>query len=136
MKAILSIKLCCLIFALLILISSSVVNIALSINMDVKCTVYEHSDEENGDNVDLRILVLGLKPNSEYTARVIPDHNLPSSVNIKTDYEGIFWTVAKIPNGENSLLFKVDIYEGNDTNASVVAAGDDDAPCYPIQFKK
>jgi hypothetical protein len=103
--------------------------------MDVKCTVFKHSDDDNGDNVDVRIFLLGLKPNTEYTAHVIPDHNPPSSVTTKTDYEGIFWTVAKIPNGENSLLFKVDIYEGNDTNGSVVAEGDDDAPCYPIQFK-
>jgi len=104
--------------------------------MDVKCTVYQHSDDVNGDNVDVRIYVNGLKSNSEYTAHVTPDHNPSSNVTAKTDYEGIFWIVAKIPNGDDSLLFKVDVYKGKDTNGSVVVSGDDDAPCYPIQFKK
>ena len=99
------------------------------------CTLYEQSNNKNDNNVDVRIFVLGLKPNSNYTAQVIPDHNPPTSVTAKTDYEGILWTVAKIPNAENSLLFKVDVYEGNDTNGSIVAAGDDDAPCYRIQFE-
>lgn len=102
--------------------------------MDVKCTVYKQGDDEFGNNVDVRIFVMDLKPNSEYTAHVIPDHNQPSSVTTKTDYEGIFWTVAKIPHGENSLLFKVNIYKGNNTNGHVIIAGDDDAPCYPIRF--
>ena len=101
--------------------------------MDVKCTIYGNSDyDENGDNVDVRILVLGLKGNNYYTAEVIPDHNLPTSVTAKTDYEGIFWVVAKIPNGEKSLLFKVNLYEGKDIDGDLVVSGDDDTPCHPI----
>lgn len=117
-----------------LLVFISTLSVAFSVEMDVKCTVYKQDDDEFGNNVDVRIYVLGLKPNSEYTAHVIPDHNMPSSVTTKTDYEGIFWTVVKIPNGENSLLFKVDIYNGNNTNGRVIIAGDDDAPCYPIRF--
>lgn len=123
------------IVALLILISISTLGAVFSVETDVKCTVYKQDDDDNGNNVDVRILILSLKPNSEYTAFVMPDHNPPASVTTKTDYEGILWTVAKIPNGENSLSFKVDIYEGNDTNGSLVATGDDDAPCYRIQYK-
>ena len=66
------------------------IHLVYAVEMDVKCAIYENSDEENGDNVDVRILVLGLKGNNEYTAEVIPDHNLPTSVTAKTDYEGIF----------------------------------------------
>jgi hypothetical protein len=65
---------------------------------------------------------------------VIPDHNLPASVTSKTDYEGIFWAVAKIPNGEKSLLFNVNLHEGKDINGNLVASGDDDTPCYPISL--
>ena len=102
--------------------------------MDVKCTIYEQKDDENNGNVvDVRIFVQGLKPNSTYTAHVTPDHNPPSGIAIKTDYEGIFWGVAKIPNGDRSTLFNVNIYEGNNTNASPVTTGDDDAPCYTIR---
>ena len=124
-----SIKLCSLIFALLILISSSTIYVTYSIDMDVKCTVYKHSDDENGDNVDVRIYVMGLKPSSDYTAKVIPDHNPSMAITSKTDYEGIFWVVGKVPNGEKSLLFKVNVYEGNGTQGNFVAKGDDDAPC-------
>jgi hypothetical protein len=99
--------------------------------MDVKCTVYEHSDDINGNNVDVRILVMGLQPNNTYTAKVIPDHNPPTSVTTNTDYDGIFWVVAKIPNGEKSILFKVNVYEG-DKLTRLVASGDDDAPCHGI----
>jgi hypothetical protein len=105
---------------------------AQAIEMDVKCTVYEHSDDVNGNNVDVRILVMGLEPNNKYTAKVMPDHNPPTSVATKTDYEGIFWVIAKIPNGEKSILFKVNVYAGNNTNGQLVASGDDDAPCYGI----
>lgn len=133
MNAILSIKLYYLIFATLMLISTSaVVSVTFAADMDVKCTVYKHSDDENGDNVDVRIYVMGLKPSSQYTAKVIPDHNPSETISTKTDYEGILWTVAKIPNGERSLLFKVNIYEGNGTTGSLVAKGDDDAPCDAI----
>ena len=104
------------------------------LEMDVKCAVYENSDEENGDNVDVRILAIGLKGNSDYTVEVIPDHNLPTSVTSKTDYEGIFWAVAKIPNGDKSLLFNVNLYEGKDINGDLVVSGDDDTPCYPISL--
>ena len=103
------------------------------LEMDVKCTIYEDSgDDENGGTVDVRILVLGLKPNNDYTAEVIPDHNLPTSITATTDYEGIFWTVVKIPNGEKSLLFNVNVYEGKDIDGELVASGDDDAPCHPL----
>ena len=95
-------------------------------------TIYQHSDDVNGDNVDVRTLVMGLKGNSDYTAQVIPDHNPPTTISTKTDYEGIFWVVAKVLNGESSLLFKVNVYEGNGTEGHLVASGDDDAPCYRI----
>lgn len=102
------------------------------LEMDVKCTVYEGSDDKNGDNVDVRTFVMGLKENSSYTAEVIPDHNPSTTVTAKTDPEGIFWAVAKIINGEKSLLFKVNIYLGNGTVGQPVVFGDDDVPCYPI----
>ena len=102
--------------------------------MDVKCTVYRQSNDKNENIVDIRIFVHGLKPDTKYTAHIIPDHDQPLSVTTKTDYEGILWAVGKIPNGENSLLFKVDIYKGNNTNGPVIMSGDDDAPCYPIRF--
>jgi hypothetical protein len=101
------------------------------LDMDVKCTVYQDSDDDI-DDVDVRILVMGLKGNSEYTAEVIPDHNPPTNVTTKTDSEGIFWVVAKVPNGENSLLFKVNLYEGKGTDTNLVVSGDDDAPCRGI----
>lgn len=129
MKAILSIKLYSLIPALIIVIPSSVICETFAIEMDVKCTVYKHSDDENGDNVDVRIFVMGLKPSSYYTAQIIPDHNQHLTITMKTDYEGIFWGVGKVPNGEKSLLFKVNVYEGNGTDRDLVAEGDDDAPC-------
>jgi hypothetical protein len=129
MNAILSTKLYSLILALLLLIPSSVVCVTFANEMDVKCTVYKHSDDVNGDNVDVRIFVMGLKPSSDYTAKVVPDHDPPVTITSKTDYEGIFWTVGKVPNGEKSLLFKVNVYEGNGTGGKLVAAGDDDAPC-------
>jgi len=101
------------------------------LDIDVKCTVYQDIDDES-DDVDVRILVMGLKSDSEYTAEVIPDHNPPTDVTTKTDSEGIFWAVAKVPDGENSLLFKVNLYEGNDTDTTLLVSGDDDAPCYSI----
>ena len=100
--------------------------------MDIKCAIYQHSDDLNGDNVDVRILVMGLKGKTDYTAEVIPDHNPSTTATTKTDSEGIFWIVIKVPNGEYSLLFKVNVYEGNGTYDKVVAIGDDDAPCTPI----
>ena len=123
--------------ASLILTYVSTQSMVLGIDMDVRCTFYQGSDDVNGDNVDVRIFVMGLKGNSDYTAEVIPDHNPPTTTTTKTDYEGIFWVVAKVPNGENSLLFKVNVYEGNGTRENLVASGDDDAPCYRIlPFKK
>jgi len=112
-------------------------HLVYGLEMDVKCTIYENSaDDENGDTVDVRIFVLGLKGNNEYTAEVIPDHNLPKSITATTDYEGIFWVVAKIPNGEKSLLFNVNLYEGKDIDGNVITSGDDDAPCHPLPFFK
>jgi hypothetical protein len=120
------------IFAVLLVIYFTGNPFAQAIEMDVKCTVYEHSDDVNGNNVDVRILVMGLEPNNKYTAKVMPDHNPPTTVTTKTDYDGIFWVIAKIPNGEKSILFKVEVYEGNSTNGQLVSSGDDDAPCYGI----
>lgn len=110
------------------------IHFVYGLEMDVKCAIYENSDADNGDNVDVRILAIGLKENNDYTVEVIPDHNLPTSITSKTDYEGIFWAVAKIPNGEKSLLFNVNLYEGKDINGDLVASGDDDTPCYPISL--
>jgi hypothetical protein len=108
------------------------ISLVYGVEMDIKCTIYENSDDENGDNVDVRILAIELKGNNDYTAEVIPDHNLPTNVTDKTDYEGIFWAIAKIPNGEKSLLFKVNLYEGKDIDGDLVVSGDDDTPCHPI----
>lgn len=105
---------------------------AKGIKIDVECTVYEHSDDVNGNNVDVRIFLLALKANYDYTAKVTPDHNPPTNVTSKSDSDGIFWAVAKIPNGEKSLLFSVNIYEGNETNGLLVASGNADAPCFNI----
>lgn len=101
--------------------------------MDVKCTAYENSGDQNGDNVDVRTYVLGLKANSTYTVRVTPDHNPPTTVTSITDQDGNFWAVAKIPNGDMSLLFKVDLYDGSTTMGNLITSGDDDAPCYTIR---
>lgn len=108
------------------------IHLVYGVEMDVKCTIYENSDDENGDLVDVRIFVIGLKANNDYTAEVIPDHNLPTSVTTKTDYEGIFWAVAKVPNGEKSIMFNVNLYEGNGIDGDLVVSGDDDTPCHPI----
>lgn len=108
-----------------VLLSVSYPNVD-GIHMDVKCTLYG-----NGD-VDLRIFVIGLKPDSQYTAKIMPDHNPPFSVITKTDSEGILWVVSKILNGAISLDFMASIYEGKGTSEIVVIAGDDDAPCKPL----
>jgi hypothetical protein len=120
------------IFSILLLTYSITNHFVQAIEMDVKCTVYEHSDDVNGNNVDVRILVMGLQPNNTYTAKVMPDHNPPTSVTTETDYDGIFWVIAKIPNGEKSILFNVNVYQGNNTDGQLVSSGDDDAPCYGI----
>jgi len=122
----------CAIFAVLLVTYNIANPQAQAIEMDVKCTVYEHSDDVNGNNVDVRILVMGLQPNNTYTAKVMPDHNPPTSVTTETDYDGIFWVIAKIPNGEKSILFNVDVYQGNNPDGQLVSSGDDDAPCYGI----
>jgi hypothetical protein len=75
---------------------------------------------------------MGLKSNSEYIAEVIPDHNPSPSVTTKSDTDGTFCAVAKVPNGEKSLLFKVNVYERNGTDMHLMASGDDDAPCFGI----
>ena len=73
------------------------IHFVYGLEMDVKCAIYENSDDEKGDNVDVRILAIGLKGNSDYTVEVIPDHNPPASVTSKTDYEGIFGQLQKFP---------------------------------------
>jgi hypothetical protein len=118
-------------FSVFILIFLSPHGVVHGFDIDVKCAIYEHGDED-GDNVDVRTLVMGLKSNSDYTAEVIPDHNPPMTVTAKTDSEGIFWVAAKVLNGERSLLFKVNVYEGNGTDIHLVTSGDDDAPCATI----
>ena len=120
------------ILAMLICISLPSFQLANSLEMDVKCAVYVDSNDQNDDNVDVRTYVLGLKAYSTYTVNVIPDHNPPTTVTAKTDQDGNFWAVAKIFNGERSLLFKVKLYEGNATAGNLIASGDDDAPCYTI----
>lgn len=118
------------IIVLLVLLSLTALNMTRALDMDVKCAVYQQSDRINGGNVDVRTLVMGLKANTDYTAEVVPDHNPSTTVTVKTDSEGIFWIVAKVPNGEYSLLFKVNIYEGRGTDGKLVATGDDEVPCY------
>lgn len=102
--------------------------------MDVKCTIYINSRSLNGNDVDVRILVLELDENSNYTAQVIPAHNPTTTVTAKTDSEGFLWTVAKIFHGEKSTLFEVKVYEGKGMDKRLVASGDDDAPCFNIVF--
>lgn len=109
---------------------------AQSILIDVECAVYEHSDDVNGNDVDVRIFLHGLKQDYDYTAKITPDHNPPIMVTSKTDSDGIYWAIAKIDNGEKSLNFKVDVFEGNDTNGRPVAVGRADAPCFGIAFSK
>src|SRR5215213_12034895 len=82
------------------------ISLVYGVEMDIKCTIYENSDDENGDNVDVRILAIGLNGNNDYTAEVVPDHNLPTSVTTKLNYEGFFWAVARILIGERGCLFK------------------------------
>ena len=120
------------IFAVLLVTCYTANPFVQAIEMDVKCTVYEHSDDVNGNNVDIRIFVMGLQPNNTYTAKVMPDHNPPTTVTINTDYDGIFWVIAKIPNGEKSILFNVNVYEGNKIDGQPISSGDDVAPCYGI----
>lgn len=127
------ILLTCLVFVTLsALISLPGLYLTYAVDMDVKCAIYRHSDVENGDNVDVRTLVMGLKGNTDYTAQILPDHNPNTTSTTKTDSEGIFWIAVKVPNGEYSLLYKVNVYEGNGTDGRPVASGDDDAPCSPI----
>lgn len=120
------------VFAALIICYYVVNNFAHAVQMDVKCTIYEHSDDVNGNNVDVRILVMGLEKNQEYRANVVPEHNPPTNVTTKSDSDGIFWAIAKIPNGEKSLQFDVSLYKGNDEDGVVIASGNDDAPCHQI----
>jgi hypothetical protein len=117
----------------LILLYFSLHTFGQGIDMDVKCTLYEHSDDVNGNNVDVRVLVMGLKANGDYTAEVLPDHNSPATVTTESDFDGIFWVIAKIPNGEKSTLFKVNVYEGLDVGGRLIVSGDDDAPCFGIK---
>lgn len=106
-----------------------------SVTIDVKCTVYNYNRSVNGNDVDVRFLVLGLQENSNYSAQIIPDHNPPTTVTAKTDSDGILWAIAKIPNGEKSTWFKVKVYEAKGIDDRLVASGDDDAPCHNIVFR-
>lgn len=120
-------------FVLLIIMSISTSVNAQGIDIDVKCTVYDQGDDGNGSDVDVRILVMGLKPDNYYTANILPDHNSPKTVTGESDSDGIFWIIAKIPNGEKSTIFNTNVHEGNSTDGQLVASGDDDAPCYGIK---
>jgi hypothetical protein len=84
----------------------------------------------------LEFFVIQLKPNATYVAKVSPDKNPDTTAISKTDYKGIFWVVAKIPNGKKSGLFKVDIYERNNTYGKAIVSGVDDAPCKRIKSVK
>ena len=104
------------------------------VQIDVKCTQYVQSENDNQGVVDVRIFALDLKPNSTYTAKVTPDDNPQVRISSTSDYEGILWIIAKIPNGDKNTLYKVDIYEGIDEKGKLIASGDDDAPCKRIRF--
>jgi len=127
-----------LVLILILLVTSVTLYLPLSeiyaLIEDIKCAVYLHSDDKNGDNVDVRIFVMGLKHNKQYTAYVIPDHNPPTNVTTKSNQEGTYWVIAKVPNGDKSLYFKVNVYEGDTKDGPLVASGEDDAPCYKIRI--
>jgi hypothetical protein len=108
-------------------------NCVYALKMDVKCTQYVHSDDDNGNDVDVRVFVLGLKPNADYIVKVVPNHNPSTSVLSRADYEGIFWVTVKIPNGENSSSFEVRMYEGKDVHGNTIVSEDEYAPCYRIR---
>ena len=63
-----------------------------------------HSDDKNGDKVDVRIFVLGLKPITDYFVIVKADHNPRTSLVSKADFEGLFWAVVKIPMGNGAVF--------------------------------
>ena len=120
------------IFLMVITVLSFTMNPLFAFEMDVKCVVYDHSDDVNGNDVDVRVLVLHLNERHAYTVEVAPDHNAPVTVTAKTDQDGILWAIAKIPNGDKSLMFYATVYDGNNTNGSIIVSGDDDAPCHRI----
>jgi hypothetical protein len=101
-------------------------NQAQGLAMDVKCTTYKN------DSVDIRIYVLGLKPNSFYTAEIVPDESSAVNVIGKSDSQGIFWVVAKVNNGDKNSIFNVILHEGENASGRIIALGDDDEPCHQI----
>ena len=103
-----------------------IVSQAYGLDIDVRCTIYED------DNVDVRIYALGLKANSSYTARIVPDESPAVSITGESDSQGIFWAVAKINNGDKDSIFKVVLYEGKNTSGHIIAQGDDREPCRQI----
>jgi hypothetical protein len=101
-------------------------NQAYGLDIDVRCAIHEN------DSVDVRILVLGLKANSLYTAEIIPDKSPPVNVTGESDSQGIFWVVAKVDNGDDDSFFKVTLREGKNASGRVIAHGDDREPCHQI----
>lgn len=101
-------------------------NQAHGLAMDVKCTIYEN------DSVDIRIYALGLKPNSFYTAEIVPDESSAVNVTGRSDSQGIFWVVAKVNNGDKDSTFKVILHEGENASGRIIVYGDDDEPCHQI----
>ena len=59
------------IFVLAVLQFLSAISMIHALDMDVKCAVYQTSEDENGEIVDVRTLVMGLKGNSYYTGSSI-----------------------------------------------------------------
>ena len=114
--------------AAVLLISSFVTNRnqAHGLDIDVRCTIFE-----NG-RVDIRIYVLGLKPNSFYTAKVVPDESPALNVTGRSDSQGIFWEVAKVNDGDRDSVFNVTLYEGQNTSGRILVHGDDREPCHQI----
>jgi hypothetical protein len=114
---------------ILVLLSAffmTIVSPAYGLDIDVRCTIYEDG------NVDVRIYSLGLKANSSYTARVVPDESPAVSVTGESDSQGVFWVVAKVNNGDEDSIFEVTLYEGKNASGNIIVYGDDREPCHQI----
>jgi hypothetical protein len=104
----------------------TIVSPAYGLDIDVRCTIYEDG------NVDVRIYSLGLKANSSYTARVVPDESPAVSVTGESDSQGVYWVVAKVNNGDEDSIFEVTLYEGKNAAGQIITQGDDREPCHQI----
>ena len=92
-------------------------NLAHGLDIDVKCTIFEN------DTVDVRIYALGLKANSSYTARIVPDESPAVSITGESDSQGVFWVVAKINNGDEDSIFKDELHEGKNASGHIIVYG-------------